>query len=293
MGLDAIELPQCMIPQTEPKKGNLNLGRSIEMRMHLLGIALAFAIMLSFPAAASAQTKQPSDMSKVQSSDPAHDLSGIWFDDHPRPNTVMERYWIYKFTDEEPPMTPWGKAQFDAAKSSFGAHAYPLMQTNDSVYHTCTPAGFPRAYLHPFPIQIVQSPGEVLVLFEWDSLRHQIFTDGRTHDTTLGPQWMGDSIGHWEGDTLVTDTVNFNDKTWVDRMGHPHSEALHVIERIRRIDHDHLVNDITIEDPKAYTKPWTAHLDFVLKPKWTLQEQFCEDQNTFEGIENKEIKPAK
>ena len=87
--------------------------------------------------------------------------------------------------------------------------------------------------------------------------------------------------------------MNFNDKTWVDRMGHPHSEALHVVERIRRIDHDHLVNDITIEDPKAYTKPWTAHLDFVLKPKWTLQEQFCEDQNTFEDIENKEIKPAK
>ena len=78
------------------------------------------------------------------------------------------------------------------------------------------------------------------MLFEWDSLRHQIFTDGRPHDTALGPLWMGDSIGHWEGDTLVADTVNFNDKTWLDRIGHPHSDALHVVERIRRIDHDHL-----------------------------------------------------
>ena len=92
-------------------------------------------------------------------------------------------------------------------------------------------------------------------------MRHQIFTDGRPHDKTLGPLWMGDSIGHWEGNTLVVDTVNFNDKTWVDRMGHPHSEALHVIERIRRVNHDQLVDDLTIEDSKAYTKPWTAQLD--------------------------------
>ena len=100
------------------------------------------------------------------------------------------------------------------------------------------------------------------MLFEWDSLRHQIFIDGRKHDETLGPLWMGDSIGHWEGDTLVADTVNFNDKTWLDRIGHPHSDQLHVIERIRRVDHEHLQDDITIDDPKAYTKPWTGRIDF-------------------------------
>src|SRR2546430_1490679 len=82
--------------------------------------------------------------------------------------------------------------------------------------------------LHPFPMQIVQAHGEIIMLFEYDSIRHQIFTDGRPHDTALGPSWMGDSIGHWEGDVLVADTVNFNDKTWLDRMGHPHSDALHI-----------------------------------------------------------------
>ena len=263
------------------------------MRKHPTDPALAFAIILSCLSIAFAQTKQPSSAAKATDSNQAHDLSGVWFDDHPRPNTVMERYWIYKFNLAEPPMTAWGQAQFNAAKSSFGSHPYPLAETNDSVYHTCTPAGFPRALLHPFPMQIVQAPGETIMLFEWDSLRHQIFTDGRAHDTTLGPLWMGDSIGHWEGDTLIADTVNFNNKTWLDRMGHPHSEALHVVERIRRIDHDHLVDDLTFEDPKAYTKPWSAELTFVLKPKWTLQEQFCEDQDTFEGIENNETKPAK
>jgi len=178
-------------------------------------------------------------------------------------------------------MTAWGEAQYKASKSSFGAHPYPLAETNDPVYHGCFPPGLPRVYIHPFPLKIVKAPGELIMLFEYDSLRREIYTDGRAHDTSLGPSWMGDSIGHWQGDTLVVDTVNLNDKTWLDRVGHPHSDALHIVERFRRINHDHLLDDITIEDPKTYTKPWTAHLDFLLRPKWTLAEQFCEDGETF------------
>jgi hypothetical protein len=263
------------------------------MRKHPLGIALAFAVVLSFSPAASAQTKQPSEASKVPSSDPAHDLSGVWMLDRPRPLTVVERFWMYELNQDEPPMTVWGEAQYKAAKSSFGTHSFSIAETNDPIYHICTPPGFPRIILHPFPMQVVQSPGEVIMLFEYDSIRHQIFTDGRPHDTSLGPLWMGDSIGHGEGDTLVADTVNFNEKTWLDRVGHPHSDALHVVERIRRTNHYHLMDDITIDDPKAYTKPWSAHLDFLLRPKWTLGELFCEDQDTFEDIENNETKPAK
>jgi hypothetical protein len=262
------------------------------MRIHLWCISLGIATVLS-SLAASAQTKEPGKAQAVPSSDAAHDLSGVWFDDHARPNTVMERYWIYRFTLEEPPMTAWGQAQYMAAKSSFGARAVPLAETNDPVYRHCAPSGFPRVILHPFPFQIAQIPGEVIVLFEWDAVRHQIFTDGRPHDTALGPLYMGDSIGHWEGDTLVADTVDFNDKTWLDRMGHPHSEQLHVVERIRRIDHDHLIDDLTFEDPKAYTKPWSARMTFKLEPKWTLGEQFCEDQESFENLEKKETTPGK
>ena len=263
------------------------------MRIHRLHATFAFAIVLSFSSAASAQSNQPSRPPASAGLDPAHDLSGVWFDDHPRLITVQQRYWAYTFTMEEPSMTAWAQAQYNAAKPSFGPHAHPLMDTSDPLYHTCAPIGFPIIFLYPLPMQIVQAPGEVLMLFEWDSLRHQIFTDGRQHDTALGPLWMGDSIGHWEGETLVADTVNFNDKTWLDRMGHPHSEALHVVERIRRIDHDHLVDDLTIEDPKAYTKPWTAHLPFVLKPKWTLAEQFCEDVQSFQTIDQDAAAPAK
>jgi hypothetical protein len=268
------------------------------MRRLQLSIALAFALAVGSGAAAlaqtnGAQTKPASESPRASSSFDPHDLSGVWMQDHPRLITVEERYWVYKFTVEEPPMTAWGQAQLNAAKTSFGPHAYPLAETNDPVYHTCAPLGFPRIYLYPLPLQIMQAPGQVIMLFEYDSTRHQIYTDGRSHDTALGPLWNGDSIGHWEGDTLVTDTVNFNDKTWLDRMGHPHSDQLHVVERIRRVDHDHLVDDLTIEDPKAYTKPWTAHQIFVLKPKWTLAEAFCEDQQSFEAIDESAGAPAK
>jgi hypothetical protein len=263
------------------------------MRNRTLGVALAVASILVSSSAVSAQSKAPSATPAPQAAFDPHDLSGVWFDDHPRLIRVQERYWAYTFTMEAPPMTPWAQALFNAAKPSFGPNAAPLTETNDPIYHTCVPMGFPRIYLYPLPMQIIQAPGEVILLFEYDSFRHQIYTDGRAHDTSLGPLWMGDSIGHWEGDTLVADTANFTDKTWLDRMGHPHSDALHVIERFRRIDHDHLVDDITIEDPKAYTKPWTARLPYVLKPKWTLAEAFCEDENSFQGIEDNETKPTK
>jgi len=263
------------------------------MQRDLIGIALAFTISLILSSTASAQTKKLSETATPPAPFDPHDLSGVWMLDRPRPSKEVDRYWIYELNLEEPPMTAWGEAQYKATKSSFGTRSYPLAETNDPIFHTCTPPGFPRIFLHPWPMQVVQAPGEVIMLFEYDSIRHQIFTDGRQHDTSLGPLWMGDSIGHWEGDTLVADTVNFNDKTWLDRVGHPHSDKLHVIERIRRINHDHLIDDITIDDPKAYRKPWSAHLDFLLRPKWTLAEQFCEDQDTFQNIENDETKPAK
>jgi hypothetical protein len=259
------------------------------MRNRSPGVTFALAIVLSWSWTASAQTTQPSRAAKIPSSGQTPDFFGVWMQNRP-PATGLE-YWVYEFNLEEPPMTAWGQAQYKAAKSSFGPHAFPLAETNDPVYHSCVPPGVPRIFLDPLPLQIVQAPGEVIMLFESDSMRRQIFTDSRPHDTTLGPSWMGDSIGHWEGDTLVVDTVNFNDKTWLDRIGHPHSDVLHLVERIRRVSHDHLLDDITIEDPKAYSKPWTAHLDFLLRPSWTLAERFCEEDASFLEIEKKETAP--
>ncbi|HEV2985260.1 MAG TPA: hypothetical protein VGX46_12780, partial [Vicinamibacterales bacterium] len=105
--------------------------------------------------------------------------------------------------------------------------------------------------------------------------------------------WLGDSIGRWDRETLVIDTIGFNDKTWVDRAGHPHSDALHVVERLRRIDQNTLQNDITIEDPKAYSRPWGGQIRFQSRPTWNITEMVCEDNINFDEFLKGEMKPKK
>jgi len=135
----------------------------------------------------------------------------------------------------------------------------------------------PRILLMPFPLQIVQTPGQMIMIFEYDHYVRQIYLDRREHPKDLSPTWMGDSIGRWEGSTLVVDTTGFNGNAWLDQVGHPHSEALHLVERYRRVDHDTLQVDVTIDDPKAYTKSWTGRQTFKLRPGWHLIEYVCED----------------
>ena len=208
------------------------------------------------------------------------DLSGIWLI-HPPPST--KAFSSFAFTKDEPPLTDWGETQYKAAKPTFGPGQKSPKDSNDPVYR-CLPPGLPRVYLHPKPIEIVQLPDEVIMMFEYNRLVRHIYTDGRPHDEFLDPPlWMGDSIGKWDGDTLVIDTIGFNDKTWLDRVGHPHSEMLHVVERMRRTAKDTLEDQITIEDPKAYTKPWSVQTTFTLRPDLTLDwESVCEDQKLVE-----------
>jgi len=135
-----------------------------------------------------------------------------------------------------------------------------------------------------YPMEIIQTPGRVIMFFEYGNYVRQIFTDGRKHQN-LTATWMGDSIGKWEGDTLVVDVTGFNDKTWVDSEGHPHSDALHVVERIRRTDHDHLLDEITVDDPKAYTKPLTTKRAFDYQQDWNIAEFVCEDNDVFRNYQ--------
>lgn len=236
---------------------------------------LGVPIVVAFFAAAVAQKAQQADSNAAQKKAPAN-LSGLWLV-HPSPDSTA--YSSFAFTKEDLPMTAWGGEHYKAAKPAFGPNKSTPKQSNDPVYG-CFPPGLPRIYLHPKPMEIVQLPDEVIMMFEYDRIIRHIYTDGRPHDEFLDPPlWMGDSIGKWEGDTLVIDTIGFNDKTWLDRAGHPHSDALHVVERMRRASHDTLTDDITIEDPKAYTKPWTAQTRFQLRPDLGLDwESVCEDE---------------
>lgn len=112
----------------------------------------------------------------------------------------------------------------------------------------------------------------------------QIFTDGRTLPKDPEPAWFGYSVGRWEGATLVVDTIGIHEKTWLDDSGHPHSDALHIIERFRRTDFGHMDVQITIDDPKAYAKPWTVSFGWELMPDTELLDWVCENNKYFELV---------
>ncbi|MGH9679238.1 MAG: hypothetical protein ACRD4Y_04750 [Candidatus Acidiferrales bacterium] len=213
---------------------------------------------------------------------PFHDLSGVW-NMHSTP--AQRKFINSTYTAEGPEMTEWAKEKYEAAKPSNGPRSNPLTVTDDPVLRKCFPPGTPRIYLQPFPMQIVQTPKEILMVFEYDHTIRQIFMDGRPHPDDLIPTYMGHSIGKWDGDTLVVDTVGFNTNTWLDRDGHQHSDQLHIIERFNRVDFDDMNIDITIMDPKALVKPWVSQLHYVLKPGWDIMELACPDNLKFESFE--------
>ncbi len=138
----------------------------------------------------------------------------------------------------------------------------------------CLPMGIPWIYGIPHPYKIVQAPGVTLVIYEGEPVR-QIFTDGRKHTPDPEPAWYGYSVGNWEGDTLVADSVGFNDRTWLDAFGHPHSEALHVVERFHRRDFGHMDLEVTVEDPKTYTRPIKVKYAETLVPDTDLLDNVC------------------
>ena len=139
----------------------------------------------------------------------------------------------------------------------------------------CLPIGIVRMHTMPLYKRIIQVPGMVVILYEAVHSYRQIFTDGRDLPKDPNPQWFGYSVGHWEGDTLVVLSAGFNDNAWLDNFGHPGTESLRVTERFRRKDFGHLDVQVTIDDPKAYTKPWDVTLPLVLQPDTEMIEYMC------------------
>src|SRR5207253_3013331 len=146
------------------------------------------------------------------------------------------------------PLTPEGRTAIQRNNAN---------NQKDDPTTTCHPLGVPASDTVPIPYKIVQTPGLVVILNEGDTAWRQIFTDGRKHVETQIPSWMGYSVGHWDGDTLVVETTGFNDKSWLDRVGHTHSDQMRVVEKFRRKDLGHLDVTVTIEDPKMFTRPVT------------------------------------
>jgi hypothetical protein len=194
------------------------------------------------------------------------DLSGIW--------QIDGFGYAFNITgDQKPEMLPWAQTLYKERAAGYG---------KDGPDQNCLPPG-PRAGLFSQALlKTVQTPGLLLILYE-EAPTRQIFTDGRKLPTDPNPTWMGYSIGRWDGDTLVVESAGFNDKTWLDFTGHPHTEALHVTERYRRKDFGHMQLEMTFDDPKAYTKPWTIAVAVNFVPDTDLLEYVCNENERDHG----------
>jgi hypothetical protein len=154
----------------------------------------------------------------------------------------------------------------------------------DAPWARCLPAGLPLIETSGVTYRIVQTPSLMAILYEETaSVPRPIFLDGRELPKDPNPSWLGYSVGKWDGDTLVVDTIGFNDRTWLDIGGHPHSEALRITERFRRVDFGHLELSITIDDPKTFTKPFTVVKHPKLRADYDMLEYVCNENERDSG----------
>jgi hypothetical protein len=174
-----------------------------------------------------------------------------------------------RFSAEDAPLQPWA---LEIYKTNREGATDPNRNGDDGLDPTmyCLQSGVPRVYTSPFPIEIIQLPGRILMVSQAQSSPspRYIYTDGREHPEGYPITFLGHSIGRWDGDTLVVDTINIDPDSWVDGIGTPHSDALHVVERLRRTAQDALEAEFRFEDSKAFTRPWTGKKVYKLNPDW-------------------------
>lgn len=173
----------------------------------------------------------------------------------------------------QPPMLPWAQAMWEYNRS------------NDVKYDPegfCLPPGGPRSMGTPYPAEFIQQDDRIVIIFEGGGhVWREIHMDGRPHPEDLNPTYFGHSVGRWEGDTLVIDTVGYNEKTWIDFNGHMHSDQLHTIEKITRPFKEVLHYEATIDDPGAYSAPWTVAWDINWNEGSELQDYVCQENNKY------------
>jgi len=200
----------------------------------------------------------------------AHDLSGIWGNNGVPLNMKAV-----------PPLTDWGKEQYQATKAEESAAGLAVSNSKDGML-ICDPLGFPRLFAYNYGFEFVMLPDRVIQFFEWGHTFRTIWTDGRKlPDDPPQARWLGYAIGHWDGDTFVVESNGFDDRSWLSedrrdrRWGFPHSDQMTTVERYTRTNFGAMDASLTITDPKTFTQPWTTAGKINLAPDTELWEYFC------------------
>ena len=199
------------------------------------------------------------------------DISGLW-----RPAEVLVGDITAKLPPGSVPFQPWAEKLYKERRNN---------NSVDDPTASCIVGGVPRSDLVPYPFKILQMPGLMVILYEAVHSYRQIFTDGRALPEDPNPAWFGYSVGRWDKDAFVVDSAGFNDNVWLDNWGKPATGALRVTERFRRKDFGHMDVEITIDDPKTYTRPWNVTLPLIFVPDTEILEYICNENNKyFENI---------
>ena len=246
------------------------------MHAHRIAIAAALTMMttsasaqwLNYPTPGLPRTadgKPNLSAPAPKQADGKPDLSGLW---------LTQGIYIGDIAKDlkpgEVPFQPWAEKLFKERRENL---------SKDDPTGWCIPGGVPRSTAVPYPFKVLHTRGMVVMLYEAVHSYRQIFTDGRELPKDPNPTWLGYSVGKWEGDDFVVQTEGFNDRGWLDNNGHPATELLKVTERFRRKDFGHMSIEITIDDAKAYTKPWKVTLPLVISADNELIEYICTENN--------------
>jgi hypothetical protein len=249
-------------------RGRLSLSRTV------LQCSMVLALGSSVVQAVQEEA-MPGDPGLRQRDVPAEvpNISGMW------QVRGYDRY-IRPADGSEPPWQDWNSQSFEE-RAAAEAAGTPLYDPTAS----CYPSGIPRIIAAPYPVEIVQTPETTVFLYETQHLFRVIYMN-QTHPANIEPTAMGHAVGHWEGDTLVVDSLGFIDTTQIDEQGSKHSDAMHVVERIRKLENGSLEVLFTIDDPKAFTKPWTSRRVWEWRPDVRFYEYVCEENNRNAPDEN-------
>jgi hypothetical protein len=237
------------------------------MKNRVIGSMVAAAVLLFTPNPAVAQAAAGAALPRTADGKP--NLSGVW-------QVLNAAAWDL-LGHEASKGVPAGRSVVDGNEIPYTPAAAAKKKLNFENRATLDPEakcflpGVPRITYMPYPFQIFQTPAAVTILYEYNHAFRNVYTNGTQHPKGHIDWWMGDSRGRWEGDTLVVDVVDFNEETWFDRAGNFHSDALHLVERYTLMDPDHINYEVTVEDPKVFTRPWKMNMTLYRRQEKNVQ----------------------